>query len=1254
MSMDPRRSRPGRPGFWFWWGFVVPLALLIPAPAPAFAGQRPPAGVEEGTVRPEIVHPDLQAQLDRAGPGQPVDAVVILDAQPDLTGLGVGSPAVLTALRDAAAGSQQDVVELVHSRAGAVVNTFWLQNMLLVRATPATLAAVTGIARVERIVPNFTVTAPEPEDTAILGEPSGGAATTWGIDHIGVDEVWSGFGLDGSGVRVATLDTGVDIRHPDLAGKLVTDDVKDPRHPGGWIEFDVAGHPVDSEPVESQFHGTHVAGTIHGGRAGGTAIGVAPAAEMMHALVIPGGTGSFAQIVAGMQWALDPFDHLGQPAGRPADIVNMSVGAIGFVDEIVEPARNMHFAGVFPAFAIGNNCRAGFTSSPGNVFESVGIGATDEHDDVPAFSCGGVVSRAVWSDPPAEWPSSYIKPDLSAPGVGVRSALSGTAGYWELSGTSMATPHVAGTVALMLQADPSLTVDEIFGELLDTAFFDDRYGPERPNIRFGHGRIDALAAVARVVPAGGVTGTVTDADGGDRLAGAVVADPVTGRQATTGTDGAFTLRLPAGAYDLTVSRFAYADAVLPGVAVAEEEFTSVAAALPPVATGTASGTVTFAPSGRPVPGATVRILRTPVEVSTTSGGDGRFRLTGVPPGTWELQAAAPGLPPSEPAPVAVTAGATATADFVLPGLLPTGRVSVTTDGTQGNGESWHEDISADGRFVAFQSVASNLVAGDTNNWHDIFVHDRQTGETERVSVATDGTQADGGSFLPRLSADGRFVAFQSRATNLVDVPTNRLDDIYVHDRQTGATELVSRASDGTPGNGQSVSVAITPDGRYLAFTSQADNLVEGDTNGWHDIFVHDRQTGETERVSVATDGRQGDARSRNPDLSTDGRYVTFDGLATTLVDGDTNDHSDIFLRDRQTGETVLVTATVDGAPTDRDSTFPRISEDGRRVVFGSSASNLIGGDTNGAHDIFVRDFDTGRTERVSGAAGGAEGNGASSVQASISANGRYISFASWSSNLVDGDTNRFADIFRHDRQTGVTERVSLAYDGRQPNGPSTRSSMSADGATVAFFGTATNLVPGDTLFGFDVFVRDLDREPAPEARFVPWELRVEPNPVLRGVPVRVRAAVTNVGDAPGTFDAILTVGGEPAETRTVALDPGQTRRVEWRLTHDQLGTVHLQVGHLAGELRVVEASVGYLRGRVDQLHADGQVTRAGAARLATWLRLAERQLDRGAPERAVAALEAFQTVVANERFVPGEAARRELTTGAAELIAALS
>ncbi|MCP4681970.1 MAG: hypothetical protein GY864_06540 [Desulfobacterales bacterium] len=396
-------------------------------------------------------------------------------------------------------------------------------------------------------------------------------------------------------------------------------------------------------------------------------------------------------------------------------------------------------------------------------------------------------------------------------------------------------------------------------------------------------------------------------------------------------------------------------------------------------------------------------------------------------------------------------------------------VSVDSSGAQGDSGSYYPSISSDGRYVAFQSYATNLVPGDTNGWGDIFVHDRTTSTTERVSVDNGGTQGDGPSYYASISSDGRYVAFQSFATNLVPGDTNAAWDIFVHDRTTSTTERVSVDSGGTQGDGPSYYASISSDGRYVAYHSWANNLVPRDNNAAWDVFVRDRTTSMTERISVDNGGAQGDDFSSYPSISSDGRYVAFRSYATNLVPGDTNALGDIFVHDRGTSTTERVSVDNSGAQGDSGSFSPSISADGRHVAFRSHATNLVPGDTNALRDIFVHDRGTSTTERVSVDNNGIQGNRGSSAP-SISADGRYVAFSSGATNLVPGDTNWRADIFVYDRATSTTERVNVDNGGVQGDHYSYWPSISSDGRYVAFSSGATNLVPGDTNGIWDVFV----------------------------------------------------------------------------------------------------------------------------------------------------------------------------------------
>jgi Tol biopolymer transport system component len=403
------------------------------------------------------------------------------------------------------------------------------------------------------------------------------------------------------------------------------------------------------------------------------------------------------------------------------------------------------------------------------------------------------------------------------------------------------------------------------------------------------------------------------------------------------------------------------------------------------------------------------------------------------------------------------------------------RVSVGPGGAQGVGASRFPEISDDGRTVAFQSVAPNLVPGDTNGASDVFARDRVTGATELVSVGLGGAPGNNPSEYPSISADGRYVAFDSLASNLVPVDANPTFDVFVRDRLNGSTELVSVDSAGGAANGDCYSPAISADGRFVAFVSNAGNLVPGDTNADFDVFVHDRMTGTTERVSVDSNGAQADSASDWCAISADGRFVVFSSTATNLVPGDTNGDYDVFLRDRQAGVTECISVDAAGIPGNGFSDVSSISGDGRFVAFTSLASNLVSGDTNATYDAFLRDRQAGTTERVSLSTGGAEGDHGG-IARTVSPDGRYVAFSSFSTNLVPGDTNGVTDVFVRDRVGGTTLRVDVDSLGGQTNQTSDlagRKAMSPDGRFVVFESYASNLVPGDTNGAVDVFVHDV-------------------------------------------------------------------------------------------------------------------------------------------------------------------------------------
>ncbi|WP_216587603.1 TolB family protein [Streptomyces brasiliscabiei] len=420
----------------------------------------------------------------------------------------------------------------------------------------------------------------------------------------------------------------------------------------------------------------------------------------------------------------------------------------------------------------------------------------------------------------------------------------------------------------------------------------------------------------------------------------------------------------------------------------------------------------------------------------------------------------------------------------------TERVSVTAEGSQADDFSDVGGISADGRYVAFDSSATNLVAGDSNKFSDIFVKDLRTGAVERVNVAGDGAQADNESTTYSLSANGRYIAFGSYAGNLAPGDTPDAQDVFVHDRRTGRTEVLVEAGTAWA---QTYEPSISADGRYVAFTSSRSDLVPGDTNDRADVFVRDRWKRIVERISVADDGSQTEGFSEGAAISGDGTRI---GFRTQFpLEGDDQDQEGtrpessearrpqaflFYVRDTRTGKTVRAAHTHDGVSVPVRGEIG-LSPDGRHALYASEWPEIVPGDTNDKRDVFAKDLRTGVTRRLTLAHDGSEPNGHSAGQvnqrgAALSADNRRVVFTSSADNLVPGDTNGDADAFVRDLVTGEVRRLNLTRDDGQSD-TAQRSSpvIDAFGRTAAFGSADNDLVAGDTNETGDVFVRRLEQ-----------------------------------------------------------------------------------------------------------------------------------------------------------------------------------
>ncbi len=446
-------------------------------------------------------------------------------------------------------------------------------------------------------------------------------------------------------------------------------------------------------------------------------------------------------------------------------------------------------------------------------------------------------------------------------------------------------------------------------------------------------------------------------------------------------------------------------------------------------------------------------------------------------------------------------------------------VSANAQGTGGgNGDSVYAGVTPDGRYVVFQSDASNLVTNDFNQASDIFVRDTVAGTTTLVSVNPSGTASGNGpSSSPVITPDGRYVAFISAASDLVDGDTNGIADVFVRDLHTGITTLVSEGaqSASAPPYALVDSPAITPDGRFVAFTSTASNLVANTAPIHQEIYVRDLTAGQTIWASTNVTAASNAPASTSPVLSDDGQFVAFattisnatlvlrrnlqtgalavistnaasgpamtpDGRFVVYADAiSANNTASVRRWDAQTGSNLLVSVNLAGQPSaDGLCDSPAISPDGRFVTFLSDGSDLVTNDVNGDYQVYLRDLQSGVTWLASAdAAGEGSGDCGSSLPA-LSADGRFVLFDSLSGVFVTNDLNDAYDVFLRDTVAGTTELISrrdpgLAAVTANNSSAITGDAVSADGRLVVFVSLADDLVPGDTNGLQDVFVRDL-------------------------------------------------------------------------------------------------------------------------------------------------------------------------------------
>ncbi|MGZ4797942.1 MAG: S8 family serine peptidase [Acidimicrobiia bacterium] len=828
-------------------GSSAPKAAL---PTPAPSAQRPAA---DGTVR------------------------VIVRARTQFTPSASLAPAARVQQQTDLAVGRDAVARAVQAHGGQVVRSIDGQPFVGARIPASNVAALRKDPSVSQVAYDEILKPTDVQSNALVGSPIANAA-----------------GIDGRGTAIAILDSGVDSTHPFLAGKVVAEGcfTSSATCPNGQ---NTQTGPGSAAPCafEGCEHGTHVAGIAAGRRVtGGTYDGVAPAASIIAVEIfslVPECSciGAYSSdLIAGLQYVSSlrtTFPHIAA--------VNMSLGGGPRTgpcdDDPVKPAiDDLRAAGIATLIASGNEGATDGIDAPACISSAVAVGAVDDGDVYAPFS------------------NSASNVALLAPGVAVESSIPG-GGFESLTGTSMAVPNVSGVWALFKQLQPAAGVSGALAWLQAT-------GRALRDVRNGVVTSRVCAAVAFGVghcPDPAIPTPPANDDFANALALVGSSGTLTGSNANSGME----VGEPDHAGQISPSSVWYSFRPSVNGALSADTFGSSFDTVLALYSGNAVGSLTALASNDDAGGFQSAIGPVPLAAGTI------YHL--------------------------------AVAGF----LGETGSVSLSWRFQSALGDSTSPSISGDGRYVAFASDVPTLVAGDANQVADVFVRDLTARTTTRVSVAANGTAGDGPSMHPAISGDGSRIAFASAAANLVTGDGNAKVDVFVRSR-TDATSIkkVSAASNGVAANGLSDRPALDRTGGNVAFESDATNIVAGDGNHVRDVFLFTIASGLSQRVSVAGTGGDSNGPSSGASVSADGRFVAFTSGASNLVTGDTKSFDDVFVRDRTGGTNRRVSSAIDDTEAGGPSSGAAITRDGNYVGFASTATNLVGGDGNGASDVFLR------------------------------------------------------------------------------------------------------------------------------------------------------------------------------------------------------------------------------------------------------------------------------------------------------------
>ncbi|MCI0643626.1 MAG: carboxypeptidase regulatory-like domain-containing protein [Chloroflexi bacterium] len=665
----------------------------------------------------------------------------------------------------AVANSTQPGLRALLQQRNADFKPFWILNAIRVTGDQALLEELARQPEVDKILPDQTYHIPEP----LPGTGEFGVnAVEWNIDRINAPQVWSTFGVRGEGIVVANIDTGVQFNHPALVGQYRGNLGGTFDHNYNWFDpSNICGSP-SLAPCDNNQHGTHTMGTMVGEDEDGTnQIGVAPGARWIAAKGCESNTCSLSALLASGQWVLAPTDLSGQnprPDLRP-HVVNNSWGGPGGDTFYQATVDAWVAAGIFPAFSNGNsgpNCDT--SGSPGDYVDTYSAGAFDINNTIAGFSSRG----------PSAFGGGELKPNIAAPGVNVRSSVLNNA-YGVLSGTSMASPHVAGTVVLMWSVAPALVGDvSQTRALLDQTAVDTSDlscgGTAADNNVWGEGRLDAFEAVDQSPhgPTGTLAGAVTDATTGAAINGATVtlAGPVN-RTVTTDPAGQYSIRLPVGSYAVTARAFGYFEQTASGVVINENQTTIQDFALTPMPRGILQGTVTDASDGGPIPGATVEAVGSTGMLTVLTDGSGQYSFPDLPVGSYDATARASGYFEQTASGVVINENQTTVQDFAL---ATTGLW--TTTGSMTGARSNHTATRLnDGRVL--------VTGGNFNSPPEVY--DPAT----RAWAATGSLTDARNSHTATLLGDGRVLVAGGHVSGLDPDPFLRLSSAEIFDPATG-------------------------------------------------------------------------------------------------------------------------------------------------------------------------------------------------------------------------------------------------------------------------------------------------------------------------------------------------------------------------------------------------------------------------------------------------------------------------------------